>query len=162
MLGFPDVPLVMSPNILFKVASGKGGVREPLSERQIAKLPEYIDDPVLVVKDADETMIVLSETTSGGKPVVICIRASCADGLRVVNSIRTAFGKDRPEVWLETHMADIVYVGEKTNPRLTLPTPICNPAGALETEGLNKTILRAADLRKFRSEIRSAKLAEPP
>jgi hypothetical protein len=158
MLGFPDLPLAMSPSILFKLASGKDGQRKPLTEHQIARLPEYIDDPVLVMKEHDETVLVLSETTADNKPVVICIRANCVDGVRVVNSIRSAYGKDRPEEWLGRHMAEILYIGEKTNPRLTLPTPICHPAGALKTEGLRRTILGPADLRKYRAEIRSAKL----
>lgn len=159
MLGFPEAPLVMSSTVLLKLATGKDGQRAALTEWQIARLPEYIDDPVLVVKDEDDTVIVLSETTSADKPVIICVRAHCADGFRVVNSIRTAFGKDRPEEWLERRMGDILYVGEKTNPRLTLPTPICNPAGALETEGPSRTILRPADLCKYRGKVRSAKLA---
>lgn len=159
MLGFPTLPLTMSPGVLFKIASGKDGSRAPLSERQIAQLPEYIDDPVLVIAEEDETVMVLSEKTDRDcKPIVICVRSSCRDGVRTVNSIRTAFGKDRAAEWLRRMPAEsILYRGEKTNPRLTLPTPICNPAGALETEGLVRKVLYPDDLRKFREQIRSVK-----
>jgi hypothetical protein len=160
MLGFPNAPLTMSPSVLFKLASGKGDTRSPLSERQIAHLPEAIDDPVLVLQEQDATVVVLSDTSDrDGNPVVVYVRAGCFDGVRVVNSIRTAFGKNRADEWLRRRIDALVYMGEKTNPRLTLPTPICNPAGALETEGLRQNILRPVDLRNYRTRMRSEKLS---
>jgi hypothetical protein len=160
MLGFPDAPLTMSPSVLFKLASGKGNTRAAFSASQIARIPERIDDPVLVLQELDATVVVLSDTwDSEGNPVVVYVRAACVDGVRIVNSVRTAFGKNRAEEWLRTKLEALVYIGEKTNPRLPLPTPICNPAGALVTEGSERTILRPADLRNYRARVRSEKLS---
>ncbi len=76
MLGFPDAPLTMSPSVLFKLSSGKGNTRAALSAWQIARLPECIDDPVLVLREHDATVVVLSDTSDNeGHPVVVYVRA---------------------------------------------------------------------------------------
>lgn len=163
MLGFPDVALTMAPSVLRKLATGKHGTRGTLSPRQISALPEYLDDPVAIFPTQNDGLLILSSIVDErNKPVVITVRPNLRDGIRHINAITSAFGKDFAGTWLEHQWPSAVYVGEKTNPRLPLPLPTCSPGGALETEGSKQMVRGAEDLRNYRQRIRSAKLARPP
>jgi len=166
LLGFPAGPLVMSPKILLKIATGKDGDRAPLTEWQICHLPEYLDDPVAIFDhDQHVALVVLTGICDGlGNPVVCCVRPNVKDGIRVVNAITTAFGKSNATAWLAEQIQNekLLYVGEKTNPRLPLPGHIYNEAGAHESEGSARIILRPADLIKYRKDSSAALLGIDP
>lgn len=157
MLGCPAVPLTMAPSILFKLASGKGGDRPPLSPRQIERLPEFVDDPVAIYTQPDglSWAVLSSEWDARGNPILICVRPRCRDGVRQVNAITTAFGKDRPDDWALRQRHALRYRGAKENPRLTLPGLIYYQTGALETEGCGESVRGPGDLRKFREDSRA-------
>lgn len=144
----------MAPSILFKIATGKGGDRPPLLPRLIERLPELLDDPVAIYTHPDGVswIALSSEWDSKGNPILVGLRPDVRDGLRQVNVITTAFGKDYSQEWAEKQAKALRYVGEKINPRLTLPGLIYNQTGALETEGSEPKILGPEDLRKFRQE----------
>lgn len=160
LVEFPATPLAMSPSVLFKIASGKRGERSPLTERQIARLPELLDEPAAIFRQPDgSSVIVLSTECDGkGKPIVICVRPDVADGLRRVNLITTAFGKDNAEEWAAKQLGSLIYVGEKSNPRLPLPGLIYHQTGARETEGSRRILLGPDDLRKFRAGVAATAL----
>lgn len=152
MLGFPAVPLGMAPTVLLKMLNGKGGTRAPLTQRQIEQIPEHIDEAVAVYQHTQNaSMIVLTCCCDGTRnPIVICVRPDMPYGLRRINLITTGFGKDNAQEWVAKQTDSLLYVGEKTNPRLTLPSPIYHQTGALETEGLVKIVRGPHDLRKFK------------
>lgn len=148
----------MSPGVLSKIAGGKNGERAPLTLRQISTLPELLDEAAAVfLQDDGTSVIVLSaECDSDDKPIVICVRPDVRDGVRFVNLITTAFGKDNAGSWAARHMHALRYAGEKTNPRLPLPSLIYHQTGARETEGSRRKILGPDDLRKFRAAASGA------
>ncbi|MUV13898.1 hypothetical protein [Noviluteimonas gilva] len=158
ILGFPSLPLAMTPGVLSKIASGKNGGRAPLTLRQIATLPELLDEAaaVFLQEDGSSVIVLSTECDSDDKPIVICVRPDVRDGVRFVNLIATAFGKDNAESWAARHMHALRYAGEKTNPRLPLPGLIYHQTGARETEGSRRKILGPEDLRKFKAAARVA------
>ena len=119
-------------------------------------MPEYLDDPVAIFDHEQHVALVVLTSTfdHADSPVVCCVRPNVSDGIRVVNAITTAFGKDNAPTWLDEQIATdkLLYIGEKTNPRLPLPGLIYNQAGAHESEGLGRIILRPADLIKYRRD----------
>lgn len=173
MLGFPDLSLRMPPGVLFKLATGKGGDRAPLTEKQIAKLPEWLDDPVAIFRSADNdgVVAVTKAVDSAGKPIVIAARPNVTDGLIQVNLVPTAFGKDRAEEWVERNLSEdrLLYAGESVNPRLPLPGLAQYQTGAHIGGSRDETVrpeegarqgrvLTAADLRQFRQKARTQNL----
>lgn len=157
MLGCPAFPLAVSPGVLFKIATGKGGQRAPLSAIQIQRLPELIDDPVAIFAQKGGTgwAILTSEQDAANNPILVCVRHGCLDGVRRINAITTAFGKDRARDWALRVAPSLRYRGTRENPRLPLPGLAYYQTGALRTEGCARTVLGEADLRKFRDETRA-------
>jgi len=161
MLGLPAAPLTMAPSILLKIATGKQGDRPPLTQKQIERIPELLDDPVAIYIQPGEVSwtVLSSEWDSKGNPIVICVRPYCRDGVRRINAITTAFGKDYAHEWVLKQAKALRYRGQKANPRLPLPGPIYNQAGALKTEGSDVILLGPEDLRKYRESSRAKTLS---
>jgi hypothetical protein len=161
MLGCPAVPLTLAPGILMKMATGKQGERPPLSAIQIQWLPELIDDPVAIFAQPDGAgwAVLTAEQDQAGNPVLVCVRPGCRDGVRQVNAITTAFGKDRARDWVSRKAPWLRYRGVKENPRLPLPSLAYYQAGALNAEGREMKVLGSADLRKFREGNRAKRAA---
>jgi len=118
-------------------------------------IPECLDEAAAIYQreDGASTIVLSTECDAAGKPIVICVRPSVRSGVRFVNMIMTAFGKDNADSWAAQQVSNLLYIGEKANPRLTLPTPIYHPAGALETEGSKRIIRGPDDLRKFKLNL---------
>lgn len=165
MVGAPDLPLRMPPNVLAKLEGGKGGTRAPLTAKQIARLPEEIDDPVAVFRDPkrpDNLIVQTALVDAEGLPVQVAIRPNGNDGHERANIVLSAFGRANAEDWVRR--AELLYLGEKTNPRL--PQSLLNQRQAEgEAEGSGAKVLRPDDMRNFRAASRgkpleSAELAQ--
>ena len=154
----------MSPGALFKIAGGKGGQRPPLSARQIASIPELLDEAAAIYKlpDASSVIVLSTEWDASGNPIVVCVRPRLRYGVRHVNAITTAFGKDNATAWAMRNSAALQYVGEKTNPRLPLPGLIYHQTGARETEGSGRIVLGPRDLRNYRARMAAAAFSTDP
>jgi len=158
LVGVPALPIAMAPGILYKISGGKGGERPPLSARQIASIPELLDEAAAIYQlPGAMSLIVLSaEWDTKDNPIVVCVRPDVPYGVRRVNAITTAFGKDNAAAWAARNRDSLIYVGEKTNPRLPLPGLIYHQTGARETEGSSRRLLGPDDLRKFKQAVVAA------
>lgn len=159
MLQVPDLPMRMPGNVLFKVAGGKGGTRAALTEQQIARLPELIDDPVAVFRDPvrpDNLLVLTSIADADGKPVVIAVRPDGVDRYERVNVIVSAFGREDAKNWLERVAPHLLYRGDKANPRLSLSGLDQRQTDEGSAEGSARKVLGPEDLRKFRAASRAA------
>lgn len=163
LLGCTSIPLTIAPSILYKLASGKSGDRTALSKKQIESIPMLIDEASAIFSEKNDTLAIITrEIDTGQRPILIYVRTNVEDRHRRVNAITTAFGKDYAMQWLEGRLkaGTLRYVGEKQNPRLSLPGLIYNRTGAGRAEGSIETILSYDDLRKYREEIRSETLGK--
>lgn len=154
LLGFPALPIGMPPGVLFKIAGGKDGSRPPLTTRQIQRIPELLDDPVAIYAQPESALIVLSdECDAKDNPIVVCVRPNVIDGVRRVNLITTAFGKDNAKDW-SVRLADaLCYRGQKNSPQLPLPGLIYYQTGAHKTEGSKQIVLGPDDLSNYRKGV---------
>lgn len=156
MLKLPDLPLRMPANVLFKVAAGKGGTRAALTEQQIAKLPELIDDPVAVFRDPqrpDNVIVLTSLVDAEGLPVQVAIRQNGLDGREPANIVLSAFGRVNAADWVRR--AQLLYRGEKVNPQLPQSNLDQRQAEG-DAGGSAEKVLGPADLRNFRAQARGS------
>lgn len=163
MLGFPKLPLRMPPGVLFKLATGKGGERAPLTEQQIARLPEEIDNPVAIFDDpkSQSKIVVTTMVDAAGKPIMAAVRANGRERYVEVNLLLTAFGRDRATEWLARETGRLLYRGEKKNPRLSLSGLDQRQTDEGKAEGPGRTVLGPDDLRNFRQQARDEALDTP-
>lgn len=162
MLGFDDLPLRMPASVLFKLAEGKGGQRPPLTERQIMRLPELIDDPAMVLDSATEpgSLVVVTTLRDAAKaPVVVTIKPNGADGNAEVNVLTSAYGKDKGG-WIDGQVAAsrLRYADAGKSKGLGIPE-VSGIALNLDTElgsqdPMGRNVLSDADLSKFRQQLR--------
>lgn len=167
MLGFPDLPLRMSPGVLIKIATGKGGERSGIPEKFIRRLPEMLDDPEAVFESKvirDALVVLITARASDGRGrVVVSVEANLKDANAHANMVTSAYAKDREE-WIPEQIAagrlrycgktkgpDILEVSGHTLNRVTEPGSQ-NPSLA--------NILLPEDLRKYRETSRNQKLNE--
>ncbi len=144
---------------MFKLAAGKAGDRAPLTEAQIGRLPELIDEAtaVFVNPDGRGLTVVTAIIDSAGSPVIVGLQPNRAERYVQVNIVATAFGQNNSQEKLGK-LADgqwLAFAGEKQNPRLSLSSLVKRQTDAGKAEGSKRTVLGADDLRKFREQQRS-------
>jgi hypothetical protein len=164
MLSFPDLPLRMPAGVLFKIATGKGGNRPALTERQIARLPELLDDPVAIFRSNTKPNGVMVMTTAKdalGNNVLVSVDPHGVDGNAAVNVMTSAYGKNRKE-WVKAQVeAGRLLFADKEKGR-----DILEVSGSTLNRGAEpgsrspqvQTIRSAEDLRNFRAAQRDAAL----
>lgn len=163
MLGFPDLPLRMPGGVLLKLATGKDGSRAPLTERQIARLPELLDEPVAIFENGSDGGVLALTTLvdSAGNPVIVAVRPNVMEDRPAiaVNLVPTAFGKDGASRWLREQVdaGRLLYRGDEKNPRVPGET-IADSDVRAGAEGAKRTVLASADLRNYRAEQRAKRL----
>lgn len=163
MLGFRDCPLRMSPNVLKKIYTGKGGSRTGLAESQISALPERLDDPVAVLASATVkgALVVFTTMSAEGGFVVVSVESDKFDANARVNIVTSAYPKTR-EQWLveQAAQARILYWGNKKGfDTLDVSSITLNCDAEPGSQTLARgTILLPENLVKYRQEQRAVKL----
>ncbi|GAA0721233.1 diguanylate cyclase domain-containing protein [Dokdonella soli] len=167
MLGLRDLSMRMPPSVLFKLATGKGGSRPALTERQIARLPETLDEPVAIFDSAtkDKSLVVVTtQKDANGHPIVATIHPDGKQAHVEVHVLTSAYGKEG-----DTWAADQVAAG-----RLRYADKEKAPSFLGSDDALNRTVepgsqepqeqtLRTSDdLRNFRRDQRNAALDSSP
>jgi hypothetical protein len=167
MLGFADVPMEMPPSVLFKLAGGKGGSRGLLTERQIARLAEEIDEPAAVFRsnptssDPGALVVATNIKDSAGMPVIVAVTQSkppAGNPRLVVTVLTSAYGKSESG-WFEREAREgrALYadenkaIGRLVSSALTLKSQ--GEPSAQRPQG--GTLLGPDDIRKFRQSARS-------
>ncbi len=161
MAGLSDLPLRMPPSVLFKVASGKGGVRAVLTQRQITQLPEKLDEPVAVFHSSTETgsYVVLTDMKDAkGNPVMVAIKPNGRDAMVNVHVLTSAYGKDRPE---QLGGKNAVYWDKEKALNLLGSDAALFREVDPRSQGPAQSVLTPDDLRKFRIQERERALASP-
>jgi hypothetical protein len=148
VLGAEDLPVVMTQRTLAKILDGKHHV----SAEVVKRLPELLDDPLMVFDSAsDGGLVILTDQQTGSSPVVVAVHLSVKEQRYQVNRVASIYGKDRAG-WVEEQIeaGRLRYVknrkvlAEHMTGGLQLP----KVSGALQ--GLsNKRILSQEDLVKF-------------
>lgn len=169
MLGYRDLPLRMSPDVVQKLASGKGGARPALTERQIAKLPEYIDEPLAVLRSktrADSLVVITTARDGTGAPIAATIAMDRSDAGRPqfeIHVLTSAYGKAVPG-WLDDEAEAgrmLYYDPQKEAPGNRVSSGVTmNRSAEPGNPRLEGASVRSGeDLRKFRAEARAAATA---
>jgi len=166
MVGAPALPMTMPPGVLFKLATGKDGARAPLTQRQIEKLPEALDEAIAVFDSATVPgayVVLTNLADADGSPIIAAVEVSGSDrsprgaqGEFVVNVLTSAYGKGRAQAWVDEQvLAGRLRFHNDEGPAARGPGRELNfPTGAL-AQGLTAgSVLRTVDLRNFRAAAR--------
>jgi len=167
MLGFPELPLRMSPGVLAKIHTGKSGERAGIDSKFICRFPQLIDEPEAIFESHTVAgalvALITARATDGSGVVIVSIEANKVDANTQVNLVTSAYSKGRPEWVIEqceagrlrycgkTKGPDTLEVSGHTLNRVTEPGSQ-NPSGV--------KILVPDDLRNFRDMMRKQKLGE--
>lgn len=118
-LGVPDLPLTMRPLTFGKITGlkpdPKSGHSHDLTEQQVKDLYRELADPVAVIKKSDSKFEVFVDMLESGKPIMAVLDID-VEGERVaVNSLATAFGKERwvTKIVGAAHGGSLEYVDTK-------------------------------------------------
>lgn len=166
MVGLNDLPMKMPSSVLFKLATGKQGERAPLTARQIAQLPELLDDPVAILDSATQPgsmVAVTSIVDADGNPVIVAILPDSREGAAssvMVNVVASAYGKNSARRWLETQVSEgrLRYVQKNEGSGARVPVRVQFPEGASYRSLTGHSLLSSDDLRNFRAEQRDKAL----
>lgn len=160
LIGFPPFPLVMTAGVVWKIGSGKCGQRLALTERQIVKLPEAIDEPVFILHSTavlGAVVVVTALKDDAGNPIVAAIERGVLAENRPTNSVATAYGKERREWFVEEIEAGrLIYADREQKKGLGTPEVSSLTLNRQTEPGSQNPrdpiLLGPDDLRKFRAE----------
>lgn len=163
MLGFPDLPLRMTASVFHKVITGKQGERPPIVEKQLARLPELIDEPMALLDSSTVVgaLVVLTTAKASSGVVIASVEANCWDANANVNLITSVYVKDRADWVSEQVAAGRLRYADKEKGFNTLEVSGHTLNRGAEPGSRNpseRKILLPEDLRKYREEQRSLKL----
>ena len=158
-LGAPDVPMTMSARNLAKILSDK--VDHQLPKSLVARLPAALAEPVMIFESAtvSDALVVLTELTHEGRPVMVAIHPDVERQRIRVNDITSAYKRARE--WFLRQMEDgrLLYQDKKKSlawartHRLQLPKVRKLPAK------LENRLLTEADIVKPEAPAKEAPLA---
>ena len=162
-MGFPDLPLRMTAGVFQKIASGKHGERAAIPVRVIARLPELIDEPVALFDSATvcDAMVVLTSTRLPSGFVIASVLPNGRDANAAANLVTSMYAKERMDWFVaQTHAGRLRFADEKKGSDILEASGHALFCGA-EPGSRNpssRQVLRAEDLRNFRSPRRSSNL----
>lgn len=91
-LGAEDLPVVVTQRTLAKIVEGKHGIPVDM----VKTLPRLLDDPLMVFDSAtDGGLVVLTDQSFNGAPVVVAIHLTVEEQRYQVNRVASIYGKDR-------------------------------------------------------------------
>ena len=163
MLGFPDLPLRMTAGVFQKIATGKDGERDVVPLRVIARLPELIDEPMALFDSASVQGALVALTTSrvASGVVIAAVLSNARDANTTVNLVTSVYAKERSDWFAEQVRAGrLRYADEKKGSDILEVSGLALDCGA-EPGNRNpsaRKVLRAEDLRNFRTAQRAARL----
>ena len=95
--GLDELPLVLSQSDYKKSTSQKHSV----PNRAMTRLTELMEDPILAWENGNEVGILTKDVDADGKPLLIGIHKNVMLDNERVNRIKSAYGLDNPQAWMD-------------------------------------------------------------
>ena len=102
VMGLNRHPLVMSQTDFRKSKSEKHNV----PTRAMTKLAESLNDPILSFETGDKIGILTKDIDGDGKPLLVGIMKNVDLDGETVNRIKSAYGLDNPQAWIENQIKE--------------------------------------------------------
>lgn len=114
-----QLPIRIEPRIVRKLQTGKDGLRKPLTDDDILRLPELVTNPIAVLKEKNErgSLIVITSLMVDDAPVIVAINPTPVDEAYAIDVFNPATGKKiGTQPWRErfTPMKSAFQVEEAT------------------------------------------------
>lgn len=95
--GLEELPLVLSQSDYKKSRDQKHSV----PNRAMTRLTELMEDPILAWENGNEVGILTKDVDADGKPLLIGIHKNVMLDNERVNRIKSAYGLDNPQAWMD-------------------------------------------------------------